>query len=130
VLRLVRDYDELEAGGATAGEALSRLNARGGAYDPELVAALAVGLAERGNRTLMQIPLEKLDIGMTLADDVFTASGVKLVPRGHAITRHLLERIVNFSQVPPGVLEPLCVFAPREVAVPNWPGAGAEVARA
>jgi hypothetical protein len=119
----VRDYDELETAGVAAGDAISRLTARDGAYDTELITALAQGLATRGERTLMQIGVSALAVGMTLADDVFTAAGVKLVPRGHAVTASLLERIVNFSNVAPGIIEPLCVFAPRGVNAPSWPGA-------
>jgi response regulator RpfG family c-di-GMP phosphodiesterase len=122
VLRLVRDYDALEVTGMPAGEALSRLESRVGAYDVTLLTALAKGLAERGDRTVIQIPLAKLEVGMTLADDVFTASGVKLVPVGHAVTPSLLQRIVNFSEVAPGIVEPICVFSPRRVKRPSWPG--------
>jgi response regulator RpfG family c-di-GMP phosphodiesterase len=123
VLRLVRDYDALESTGIATGEALARLESRGGAYDPTLVTALAKGLAERGERTVIQIPLTKLEVGMTLADDVFTASGVKLVPVGHSVTPSLLQRIINFSEVAPGIVEPICVFSQRHVKAPSWPGA-------
>jgi response regulator RpfG family c-di-GMP phosphodiesterase len=125
VLRLVRDYDALEMTGIATGEALQRIEGRTGQYDPALVTALAKGLAERGDRTVIQIPVMKLEVGMTLADDVFTASGVKLVPVGHAVTPSLLQRIINFSEVAPGIVEPICVFAPRRVKAPSWPAVAA-----
>ncbi len=123
VLRLVRDYDALELAGVPTGEALSQLAGRRAVYDPVLLKALAQGLATRADRKVVQIPLDKLEVGMTLADDVFTASGVKLVPRGHPVTASLLQRIVNFSEVAPGIIEPLCVFARKEAKAPSWPGA-------
>jgi response regulator RpfG family c-di-GMP phosphodiesterase len=121
VLRLVHDYDLFESSGRSVGEAIQELNARADRYDPVLLAALVHALADFGDRVVLHVPLSDLRVGMTLADDVFTASGVKLVPRGHPVSTSLLQRIVNFAEVAPGVIEPICVFAPRDVAAPTLP---------
>jgi len=110
VLRIVRDYDALESAGRSVGDALGEMERRG-TYDAELLRALAAGLSNQAERPTELVSLARLGVDMMLAEDVFTAGGVKLVPRGHVITPSLLERIRNFARVPPGISEPLCVFA-------------------
>jgi hypothetical protein len=56
---------------------------------------------------------------MVLAADVFTKSGVKLMPGGHEITPSVLERIRNFSRMGSGVRQPLAVLMPSWSAVPT-----------
>lgn len=114
VLRIVRDYDMLETTGLTVGDALKEMNERDRAYDPALLRALGQGLANRTDRKVELVPVARLRVGMTFAEDVFTAGGVKLIPRGYLITPNLLQRIRNFAHVAPGVSEPVCVFVGRQ----------------
>ncbi|MDP1793647.1 MAG: HD domain-containing phosphohydrolase, partial [Acidimicrobiales bacterium] len=110
VLRIVRDYDMLESTGTATGDALKEMNETERRYDPALLRALGQGLANRVDRKVELVPVDRLRVGMTFAEDVFTAGGVKLIPRGYAITPNLLQRIRNFAHVAPGVSEPVCVF--------------------
>lgn len=113
VLRIVRDYDMLESTGRTAGDALREMSDTERVYDPALLRALGQGLANRTDRKVELVPVARLRVGMTFAEDVFTAGGVKLIPRGYVITPNLLQRIRNFAHVAPGVSEPVCVFVAK-----------------
>ncbi len=114
VLRIVRDFDMLESIGKTTGDALKEMSETERSYDPSLLRALGQGLANRVDRKVELLPVTRLRVGMTFAEDVFTAGGVKLIPRGYAITPNLLQRIRNFAHVAPGVSEPVCVFVGKQ----------------
>jgi response regulator RpfG family c-di-GMP phosphodiesterase len=106
VLKLVTDYDFLEAGGSSPSAAISTLQGRKGRYDPKLLNALAraKGKATSG---AAQIKLDQLQVGMLLIQDVLSSTGTLLVPRGHEVTQAILTRL---SSLPPGsVREPLAV---------------------
>ena len=110
VLRIVRDYDTLEAAGWGPARALRTMGGRTGAYDPHLLDSLAAGLSRLDECERVSLPVAALEAGLVLADAVFTHSGVKLIPRGHELSPSLLERIRNFSAM--GVAEPITVFRP------------------
>lgn len=76
-----------------------------GWYDPKLLAHLRTmpGLSAG---TIEERPLRQLLVGMTLAQDVSTHSGVMLASTGTILTDSLLERIRNFSDSV-GVAEPI-----------------------
>lgn len=114
VLRIVTDYDALVTGGRSARDALGAMEERPGTYDPALLEALASGVAALEGRELRPVAINELVIGMILAEDVFTHSGVKLVPSGQEITPSLLERIRNFSAMATGVREPVTVSVPKQ----------------
>jgi response regulator RpfG family c-di-GMP phosphodiesterase len=107
VLKLVSDYDFLEAGGMSPTAAINALQGRKGRYDPKLISVLArvKGKAASG---VTQIPLESLQAGMLLVQDVIATTGAVLVPRGHEITQAILSRL---SALEPGsVREPIVIF--------------------
>ncbi len=107
-LRIATDYDELESEGLTAAVALGTMNSRQ-IYDRSYLDALAavVGVGDRAP-TVSEIPLARLDSGMTLADDVRTINGGLLVARGQAVTWQMIERLTNVGD--DGIRQPLRVF--------------------
>jgi response regulator RpfG family c-di-GMP phosphodiesterase len=110
VLRLVHDYDSLEAAGKPAAEALKAMTGRAGVYDPRLLNALMSWVADVRSVEVVPVRVGELFSGLVLAEDVVAESGAKLLPRGHEITPSLLERLHNFSRASP-VREPVRVFA-------------------
>lgn len=107
VLKVVSDYDFLEAGGASPTAAISTLQGRKGRYDPKLLTVLA---RVKGKSTpgMANVTLQSLQVGMLLMQDVMATNGAVLVPRGHEVTQALLARL---SALEPGtVREPLVVF--------------------
>jgi response regulator RpfG family c-di-GMP phosphodiesterase len=111
VLRLVSDFDSLEAAGVPGWEAVQRLRLSLDRYDRALFAGLEAYAAAESEQQEVELPITRLVPGMVLAQDVLTRTGVKLVPRGHEITDSLLERVRNFSKLAPGVQEPLVVYS-------------------
>jgi hypothetical protein len=107
-LRIVTDYDELESEGLTPEVALGTMNSRQ-IYDRALLDAFAaaVGVGDKAP-TVSEIPLARLDCGMTLADDVRTINGGLLVARGQAVTDQLIERLTNIGEG--SIRQPLRVF--------------------
>jgi len=105
MLRLIVDYDRLEAGGASAAQALGSLSAREGVYDPALLEALKAVAGGRAQE-VRELPLSALRPGMVLAEDLRSRAGLLLVARGHGLTQSLLERMKNLQ-----VREPVRVVA-------------------
>jgi response regulator RpfG family c-di-GMP phosphodiesterase len=107
VLKLVSDYDFLEASGTSTGAAIAALQARKGHYDPKLLGALArvKGKAAPG---VGEVKLAALQTGMLLVQDVMSTTGSVLVPRGHEVTEAILTRLRALEA--DSVREPLLVL--------------------
>ena len=107
VLKLICDYDFLEAGGASPGAAISTLQGRKGRYDPKLLNVLSRA-KNKSAPGMGEIRLDALKTGMLLVQDVMSTTGSLLVPRGHEVSDAILTRL---RSLPPGtVREPLAVL--------------------
>jgi CheY-like chemotaxis protein len=112
ILRLAVAFDRLDTGSVTSAEIVDRLRTAVPGHDPTLLDALA---RLRCNDTeIERLPLRALAPGMVLAADLLLASNALLVPRGHAVTLSLLERLRNFA--PGAVREPALVLVKRRPA--------------
>ncbi len=102
VLKIVSDYDVLEAQGKLAREALDVMAGRAGWYDAELLARFAQVVVGSEDGSIQEVGLRGLVQGMVFTEDVRTQSGVLLVVRGHEVTESLIERFKNFPprQIP------------------------------
>jgi hypothetical protein len=107
VLKLVSDYDFLEAGGTSPGVAISTLQGRKGRYDPKLLGALG-RVKTKASPGAGGIGLASLQAGMLLIQDVMSTTGSLLVPRGHEVTEAILTRLRGLE--PGSVREPLMVM--------------------
>jgi response regulator RpfG family c-di-GMP phosphodiesterase len=107
VLKLVNDYDFLEAGGASSGAAISALQGRKGRYDPKLIGTLS-RVKNKAAPGVGEIKLESLRAGMLLVQDIMSTTGSLLVPRGHEVTEAILTRLRGMG--PGSVREPLLVL--------------------
>jgi len=106
VLRLVGDYDYLEASGTPSTAILSTLQSRKGHYDPKLLDALT--RAKTGeNPGMRPIDLASLQVGMHLGQDVVSNEDSLLVPRGE-VTLAIVSRLHGMA--PGSVREPLMVL--------------------
>jgi len=96
VLRIVLEYDSLESRGIAVGEALERMRAAVGSFDPSLLDVLARVLEVSGPQGLIRtMPLHHVNAGMTFVDEVRNRSGILLIPKGFRANVALLERIRN-----------------------------------
>jgi response regulator RpfG family c-di-GMP phosphodiesterase len=107
VIKLVSDYDFLEASGSSPAEAISTLQGRKGRYDPKLLGALG-RVKNKTTSGVTQVKLASLQVGMLLVQDVVSTTGSVLVPRGHEITQAVLSRLSGLE--PGSVKEPMMVF--------------------
>jgi response regulator RpfG family c-di-GMP phosphodiesterase len=115
MLRIVLDYDALQARSASAGIALRTIRSRSGVYDPKLFEAFADVVAHDGVESrVRELGVAQLQPGMTLADDVWAANGTLLVARGHQVSLGLLERLANLGRGQ--VREPLLVLDETPIA--------------
>jgi len=95
-LRVALDFEELECELSTTG-ALHRIrHAPHGVYDPNVVDALVEIHASQATMTTIDVPIKGVSVGMVIAADVFSRSGVLIVARGHRVTESVMERLRNF----------------------------------
>jgi len=96
LLKVVLDYDRLEASGLTAAQALARMRQQGSRYDPEALAAFERAIARAPARSSRSVSVLHLDDRMVLAEDVVTDKGVLIVAKGQETTASVRERLVSF----------------------------------
>ena len=108
---LIDFYAELDRGGIegrpiSAADAVTRLAAHTGTwYDPVVISQLEASVS--GGTDIddapprLALPVNELVTGMVLAEDLCTSSGMKLLARGHTITRGCLEVILQRHQFDP-----------------------------
>lgn len=111
ILKVALDFDTLSSTHATEADAVAKIVARSGWYDPEVVEALrsAIGMASQSEVRLF--PIAELPDSAVLAEDVCTQAGKLLIARGQEVTltlRALLLRNAESS----GVRQPIRVMLP------------------
>ena len=100
LLKAAVDFDRLTVGGSDAAAALTRMRARDGWYDIELLVGLAASTAGFEARRLITVPLAELRAGMVLAEDVRTPDGLTVATRGEQVTGALSMRLAANPMVP------------------------------
>lgn len=97
LLQAVIDLDALEAQGRSLRQSFEMLEQRGDLYGKEVVAALRVVASDPAAASVVIVESKRLKEGMVLAEDLKTASGVLILPRGFEINASTLEHILNFQ---------------------------------
>jgi response regulator RpfG family c-di-GMP phosphodiesterase len=104
VLKAAVDFDALETAGNTPGDAVATMKGRKGRYDPHVMVALEFVRGTGSGRTIVEIPVASLTVGMVLAEDVRTSDGILLSTRGFEVTHAFVERVRNNSHsLPPAI---------------------------
>lgn len=98
VLFAAIDMDTLEARGYTAEQALQTLGAKKATYGELTLTALRRLHEAPGAVRTTVVTIDKLADGMVLCEDLRTADGVVIVPRGFAIDRGAREHIAIFAE--------------------------------
>jgi len=97
LLRIVLDWDSLEAQGFTQAQALAKLGESAGTYDAGLLDKLGAMMPVAGTQNLaIETAPRDLVAGMVLAEDLVRKNGVVILPRGFEIDRGLLDHIHTF----------------------------------
>jgi adenylate cyclase len=99
ILRVVSAYEALERTTPSRDTAVHRLRAQAGRFDPEVLKALTdmLGLEDAGDETI-DVPIGRVSIGMIVAEDLRTRTGVLLVPKGYRVSESFVTRLGNFNQ--------------------------------
>ena len=113
VLKVVLDFDMLEAAGCPKSNALEQLKQRSGWYDPRALAALETVIAAEATCLIRAVTLQELETNMILAGDVRTVKGVLLISKGHEVSRALLDRLTNIARIS-GIQESIQVLIPQK----------------
>ncbi len=115
ILKAVLDLDHLERKGAPSAKALAAMRQRQGAYDPKVLDALAAYLKQCSEEAGREVPLDQLEEGMVLAQDLLGNDGVKLLLKGQAVSKASLMRLKMFAEEL-GVAGPVLVAPGRKDA--------------
>lgn len=111
LLKVVLDFDMLEAAGLPKNEALNQMQQRSGWYDPSVVKALQTVIRAEARYQMVAVTLRELVENMILAEDVIALKGQLLISRGHEVSRPLIERLKAFAETA-GIKEPIRVIVP------------------
>ena len=100
ILRLILAYDGLVVAGNSVNAALQSLRGQAGLYGAPLIEQFA-GLigAHAEDHDVFELPVTSVKPGMVILDDLRTAVGTLLVPKGFEVTNAFLERKRNFDAV-------------------------------
>lgn len=114
ILKLVLDFDTLEAKGVSKLDALKRLKHKAEWYDPVILNALEeiLGIDKVVSFDVREVSFRDLSCDMVLGQDVTTKNELLLVSKGQEVNMALLQRLKNFS-ISAGIKEPIRVYAPR-----------------
>ncbi len=93
MLKVVLDYDAIEASGAQMADAIERLKSTPEKYDPQVLAAFEASMQADEGLVVSTVSIMQLDDSMVVAEDLKTAEGVLLIAKGQETTlsvrRHL-----------------------------------------
>jgi CheY-like chemotaxis protein len=98
ILRLILAYDSLIVAGNSVVASLQSLRSRAPIYGAALVEAFAALVGNQvENEAIVELPVGSVKPGMIILDDLRTAVGTLLVPKGFEVTNAFLERKRNFD---------------------------------
>ncbi|MDR3709657.1 MAG: response regulator [Capsulimonadaceae bacterium] len=121
ILKVLLEWHQIEARGASRSGAYALMRNRRGFYDPTVFEALGRILGQPENaaskRPPIRIKLIQLKVGHVLASNMETDEGKLLIAAGHQITETLLEKIFNYSEIA-GIREPIIIEQPAEPIAP------------
>jgi CheY-like chemotaxis protein len=98
ILRLILAYDSLIVAGNSVVASLQSLRSRASIYGAALVEAFAALVGNQvENEDIVELAVGSVRPGMIILDDLRTAVGTLLVPKGFEVTNAFLERKRNFD---------------------------------
>ncbi len=115
ILKLVLDFDTLEAKGVSKQAALKQLKEKSERYDPAILKALEeiLKVDQFVTYDVKEVSFRDLNCDMVLGEDVKTKDGLLLVTKGQEVSIALLQRLKTFS-ISAGIEEPIRVYVPQD----------------
>lgn len=115
ILRVASDFQDLLPKRRDRLDTVEYMKSRVSWYDPKVVAELEDLLLEEHSREVIQearpLPLADLREGHMLAQGIFTADGLLVVPEGTVLRASHMEKMRNFQRIS-GLREPIWVIGP------------------
>jgi len=108
ILRAATDLDDLVASGVSAEAAVSKLEKQTERLPEQVRKVLRSVKIMKEHVETRLVTIAQLEIGMVLDEDVMSANGTRLIPRGQEVTHTILIRLQSFSDGV-GVVEPFRV---------------------
>jgi len=96
LLKVILDFHHFETSGMEASIALAKMQNHAHIYDPAILAALLGNIDATPEQQLKEVRVPSLTEEMTLAQDIYTHSGMLLARKGQPISDSLCERLINF----------------------------------
>lgn len=97
LLKVVIDFDAVEATGAPAADALARIKQRTEVYDPDILAAFEKTMQRDMAMTIITVDIMQLTDSMILAEDVVTSGDTLLIAKGQETTLSARRHLQNFK---------------------------------
>jgi response regulator RpfG family c-di-GMP phosphodiesterase len=107
ILRSIVDFEDfLDEGGTTIQNAILYMQKGSRTrYDPKVVQLITSYVEETTSSLLVEdkqkITIFDLKDGMTLAQDLYTSAGIKLLPKGANIKEHMVDKIISHNSRDP-----------------------------
>jgi len=96
LLKVVLDFHNHENHNLEPELALAKMQSHAHIYDPAVLETLPVIVNAKPEQQLKEVRVPSLAEGMTLAQDIYTHSGMLLARKGQPISDSLCERLINF----------------------------------
>jgi len=98
ILKVVLDFDMLEAAGVPRIKAINDLKERVGWYDPEILDVLEELLQVTGTEQVKLVKVRDLEIDMILTEDIVSESGILLISKGLEMNNLMLVGLRTFAR--------------------------------
>jgi len=118
ILHVAVELERLIRRGSDFQEAIKEMRRWKGEYNPYLLDALEAAGEPSSSWVPASVAAASLDTSMVADEDIRARNGQVLVPKGEQLTSPLLERLRSFATAV-GVVEPIKVLLPQEVASPE-----------
>lgn len=113
IIKVALDLDRLVHKGGDPSEMLRRMRKKESTYDIEVVDAMLGVTTSNGDSSVVELPVEELEAGMVLADDLVNKDGSKLLLRGQSISKASLVRLQSFQEAL-GIIHPVSILTGGE----------------
>ena len=96
LLKVVLDFDALEASGANVDNAIERMKSTPGKYDPNVLAAFEQLMQVDSGMVTATVSITQLDESMIVAEDLKTKDGILLIAKGQETTLSVRRHLQNY----------------------------------
>ena len=101
ILKAALDYDRKACDKASPEEILLEMENNGGVYDPNVLKAMETIFGVTHPTRQLKVGLDELNESMVIEEDIKSAKGKLVIPRGQRVSQVMIKRLTNFTRVTP-----------------------------